>query len=165
MAAVVLLHGCQSAGPTDPASPSAKPTRRPKGSIRDIACLYDIKPWLNLDTAGDLDPEGIFYRVFLDPGTGKGVAREGKFHVEMYKVTPKDGGGFERTLVSDWHYPSSAFPQIKNKMLGTGYLLRLRWASKSVAGSEIELITRFEDPGGYAVAAGTKRLRIPKYTS
>ena len=38
-------------------------------------------------------------------------------------------------------------------------------ARKDIAGKEIEIVTRFENPDGSTVSAGTKRLRVPKYTS
>jgi hypothetical protein len=49
-------------------------------------------------------------------------------------------------------------------MLGEGYFVHLMWAEKDIAGHEIELITRFEDPEGRGARSGTKRLRVPKYT-
>jgi len=135
-------------------------------SIQHVACLYDQHPWLNLDTAGDRDPEGIWFRVFLDPGTGKGVAAEGTFHVELYVVDKDSEGKSTRTLASDWHYPSSEISRIgKPGMLGEGYVLQLRWAGKNIAGKEIELIVQFEDALGHVVRSGTKRLRVPKYSS
>lgn len=135
-------------------------------AIQHVACLYDQRPWLNLDDAGDRDPEGIWFRVFLDPGTGRGVHAEGTFHVEMYLIERKPGESPRRVLASDWHYPSSVVPRIARPgMLGDGYVLQLRWADKSVAGKEVEFITRFEDALGNVVRSGTKRLRVPKYES
>ncbi len=133
--------------------------------IRHVISLYDQKPWLNLDVAGDRDPEGIHYRVFLDAGSGRGVHRDGTFVIAMYQIDRKASGETERTLVSDWKYPTSSFLRIKSKLLGMGYHLRLRWASKKIAGHEIEVVTRYKDPDGNMVGAGTKRLRVPKYTS
>ncbi len=68
-------------------------------------------------------------------------------------------------LASDWHYPTSQFPTVAARILGTGYHLQLRWARKDIAGSEIEVITQFEDPTGRIVRSGTKRFRVPKYMS
>ena len=135
-------------------------------TIRRIACIYEQRPWLNLDAAGDRDPEGIWFRVFLDPGSGRGVHAKGMFHVEMYQIGRTPEGEPTRTLVSDWHYPSSKIARIaKPGMLGDGYMMQLRWASKSIAGNEVEVITRFEDAMGNVVRSGTKRLRVPKYES
>ncbi len=162
LSAVLLGSGCQSASGKSKRMRGPRPT---EGQIRRVACLYDLKPWLNLDQAGDLDPEGIHYHVFLDPGTGKGVLRDGTFHIEMYKVGRTPDGQWERTLVSDWHYPTTTFPTVTGKLLGQGYHIRLAWASKEPAGNEVELVTRYEDPRGNTVGSGTKRFRVPKHTS
>ncbi len=143
--------------------PKPAPKRRSKDSIADVACLYEQKPWLNLDAASDRTPEGIRFRVFLDPGDGRGVLRDGTLHVEMYQVKGTAAGGLERTLVSDWHYPMDALSPVRSKLLGMGYMVRLGWARKDLAGQEVELTARFEQPDGLSVVSGTKRLRIPKY--
>lgn len=146
-------------------SPSHKAHRSLQPPIRKLLCLYDQKPWINLDTAADLDPEGLQYRIFLDGGAGKGVLRDGTFHIDMYQVIRKPDGTIDRTLVSDWHYPSGQMGTVSAKILGKGYHVQLRWAKKDLAGSEIELVTRFADVDGNEVRSGTKRLRIPKYSS
>ncbi len=133
--------------------------------VRRVVCLYDQRPWLNLDAAGDRDPEGIHFRVFLDAGKGKGELRDGDLHVEMYRIDRESLDRIQRTLVSDWDLPTSGLTQVKSKILGMGYHLRLRWAEKETAGHEIEVITHFRDPNGKAVRSGTKRLHVPKYTS
>ena len=136
-----------------------------RNPIRHVFCLYDQRPWLNMDAAGDRDPEGIQYRVFLLPETHKGVRRDGMFHIEMYRIDRKSPSEIERTLVSDWHYPTTALQPVESKVLGMGYHVRLRWATKDIAGREVELITQYEDAGGNVVRSGTKRLRVPEYTS
>lgn len=133
--------------------------------VRRVVCLYDQRPWLNLDAAGDRDPEGIHFRVFLDAGKGKGELRDGTLHVEMYRIDRESLDRIKRTLVSDWDLPTSGLTRVKSKILGMGYHLRLRWAEKETAGHEIEVITHFRDPDGKAVRSGTKRLHVPKYTS
>ncbi len=133
--------------------------------VRRVVCLYDQRPWLNLDAAGDRDPEGIHFRVFLDAGKGKGELRDGTLHVEMYRIDRESLDRIQRTLVSDWDLPTNGLTRVKSKILGMGYHLRLRWAEKETAGHEIEVITHFRDPDGKAVRSGTKRLHVPKYTS
>ena len=139
---------------------------RQRAPIQLVACLYDQKPWLNLDAAADRDPEGIRFRVFLDPGTGRGVLREGTLHVQMYQID-RDGPDISsRRLVSDWHYPTSAVPTIARPgALGEGYFLHLLWARKDTAGHDIEIVTTFEDTNGRKIRSSTKRFRVPKYTS
>ncbi len=159
---LVLAPGCQSTGG------DGRGGREPFGQpvIRRVACLYDQNPWLNLDREGDRDVEGLQFRVFLDAGSGKGIQVQGTLHIEMYKIGPPTGDGTtrERTLVSDWHYPMSEFPSIaKPGMLGEGYMPRLVWADKDLAGSSIDVIVSFEDPKGNIARAATKQLRIPKY--
>lgn len=134
--------------------------------VRGVKCLYEIRPWLNLDAAGDRDPEGIRYRVFLDTGNGKGQHRDGMFHIEMYRIDRVGPREIKRTLVSDWHYESSEMPRIaKPGLCGDGYFFHLAWSDKSIAGREIEIITSFEDPQGRKARSGTKRFRVPKYTT
>ncbi len=163
LALVVATEGCRT-----PGGGSGRLGGR-RGSyqrIRAVHCLYDQKPWLNLDREGDRDPEGIRYRVFLDPSTGRGVLAEGMFHVEMYRIDRPAVGELKRTLVSDWHYPTSAVHTIaKPGMLGEGYFLHLMWATKDIAGKEIQIITQFEDEKGHRVRSETKRFRVPKYST
>lgn len=159
--------GCHSSGASGGAQTRQASSHNAQGKqrIKWVRCLYDQKPWLNLDTAGDRDPEGIHLRVFLDAGDGRGVLRDGTFHAEMYEITRKNHVVSERILISDWHYPVSQFATVESKILGFGYHLRLRWATKNVASKEVELIIRFEDTDGNSARSGTKRFRVPKYVS
>lgn len=172
MAAIVANIGCQSPRAGDAMEPGAstrasgRPSRRSSAdniTIRRVVCLYDQRPWLSIDSAGDANPEGIRFRVFLDPGTGRGVPRDGTFHVELYQLVRGGPDAIERRLVSDWHYPTSDFQPVKSNLLGMGYHMRLRWAAKKLAGADIEIVTTFEDTAGRTVRSGTKRLRIPDY--
>jgi len=157
---VCILAGCRTPGTHSQTNKS----RRGQPLVRRLACLYEKKPWLtNLDIAGDLDPEGIKFRAFLDPGTGKGVWLTGMFKIEMYKIDRNARGEYTRTLVSDWIYPSSKINRLHSKILGNGYHFLLRWHSKDLAGHEIELVTQFEDANGWIARASTKRFSIPKY--
>ena len=133
--------------------------------VRHVMCMFENnrRRWLNQDKAGDRDPEGIQFRVFLDAGSGKGVLRDGTFHVEMYQIRRHAPEGMKRVLVSDWHYPVTDMTAIHSVILGMGYHLKLRWAKKSLAGSDIEVLTRFEDTAGRSKRSSTKRFRIPKY--
>lgn len=131
-------------------------------SIRAVRCLYTKRPWLNLDASGDPNPEGIHFKVFLDDGTGPGVWRDGTFHIEMYVIDYNEEGEITRELASDWHYPSSRVPKVEG-IAGQGYHLYLRWASKSIAGQNIEVITSFEPTGGALVRSGTKGFEVPRY--
>lgn len=164
---VAMGGGCHSSGAGGGVQPhrASSPSGYGKQRIKWVRCLYDQKPWLNLDTAGDRDPEGIHVRVFLDAGEGRGVLRDGTFHAELYEITRKNHVVSERTLISDWHYPVSQFVTVESKILGLGYHLRLRWATKDVASKEVELIIRFEDVDGNSARSGTKRFQVPKYVS
>lgn len=165
-----LFHRDQkpAAAPPHQFQPSnmPKPPKPPKHApVQSVICLFDQKPWLSTDLAGDRDPEGVHYRIFLDVGGNQGVAREGTFHIEMYRIGRDEKGQPTRLMVSDWHYPTSQFPQVSANLLGIGYHVQLRWARKDVAGSEIEIITQFEDESGNITRGATKRLRVPKYQS
>ena len=85
--------------------------------------------------------------------------------IALYHMDRDSEGKMDRKLVSDWKYATSDFNRIDSRLLGKGYLVRLRWARKDIAGKEVEVITRFENPDGSLVSAGTKRLRVPKYSS
>ena len=138
------------------------------GGPRDVVAvrqLFDNRPWLNLDKAGDRDPEGIHFRIYLDGGTGKGVLRDGTFHIELYRVEHERGTPERRTLMSDWHYATDQFPKVDSNILGRGYHVHLRWASKEIAGKDIEIITQFEDRHGNITRSATKVFRVPKYSS
>ncbi len=160
----VVLAGCSTTSTGVRTDRSSKHRNR-QARVRRVVCLYDQKPWLNLDSAGDRDPEGLHYRIFLDEGAGSGVFRNGVLRVEMYRIDRMSADRIERTLVSDWEYPTSAFQQVKSNILGSGYHLRLRWALKELAGHEIEMITQFKDTDGNIVRSATKRLHVPRYSS
>ena len=132
--------------------------------MRAVRCLYTFRPWLNLDQAGDADPEGLWYRVYLESADGQREFRDGMFHIEMYQIGRDSDGRVTRELVSDWHYPTSKMNKIDRPgMLGEGYIVSLAWAKKSVAGREIEIITHYEDPNGRRTRSETKRFRVPKH--
>ncbi|MCH7807827.1 MAG: hypothetical protein IIB60_01275 [Planctomycetes bacterium] len=163
---VLMLAGCQAAGPGGWAGRSAQASAKSaphERAIRAVRCIYDRRPWLNVDKAGDRDPEGIWYRVYLDAGDRRGVWREGMFHIEMYRIDRVASDEIERILVSDWHYPTSTMGRLGKGMMGEGYIIKLVWADKTIAGKEVELITQFEDTQGRKARSGTKRFRVPKY--
>lgn len=152
--------GCRTSG----ANPErATGSRRGERPIHRVICLYYHKPWLNLDALGDRDPEGFEFRIFLDDGTGTGVHRTGNFLIALYRIDRDSDGEIARVLVSDWKYSTGEFARISSPLLGLGYHVKLRWATKDVAGHEVEVVTHYEDPEGIVVSAGTKRLRVPKY--
>jgi hypothetical protein len=160
----LVAGGCRSAERAGAGSGTSSPRRSRSSDIHGVRCLYDQKPWINADAAGDPDPEGIRYRVFLDPGTGRCVLRDGSFRIELYQIDRTDTGGVERVLVSDWNYPTSEFGTVVSKILGKGYHVQLRWGKKNIAGHEIEVITQFIDRDGATTRSATKRLRVPKYS-
>lgn len=145
-------------------SRSAPPESHPR-DIAGVRCLFEAKPWLNLDRAGDRDFEGLQYRVYLDPGNGKCVHREGTIHVELYVIElPLDPKAeTKRTLASDWHYPTAQIPQLVSPILGEGYHVHLRWGDKQISGHDVEIITMFEDKHGNTTRSATKLFRVPKY--
>ena len=161
---VASAAGCQPAWDR-----TTTPTRQrrklpPEKIVRHVQCLFDAKPWLNLDRAGDRDPEGFRYRIYLRNTAGKSIYCDGRFDVEMYKIERQKGEVETRTLVSDWHYPTSKFAVIDRPgMLGVGYIVQFYWADKDLAGSEVEILTMFEDDYGHRARSETYRLRIPKY--
>ncbi len=170
LTAFCALSGCQANANTAGSQGSqAGATKRaaPPGEVPVMAlhCLYDRKPWLNLDKAGDRDPEGLWYRVVLESRDGKRVWRDGTFHVEMYRIDRTGPEKIARTLVGDWHYPTSSRTRFGGGLIGNGYKLELAWPSKDIAGKEIEIITRYESPEGRTVRSGTKRFRVPKYST
>ena len=175
LVALAMTAGCQGPRRVEPGVRTGSRTARSdsqrsssstvQSHIRRVICLFDQKPWLNLDVAGDSDPEGVHFRVFLDAGDNKGVHRDGTLRVEMYHVDRVAPGAIQRTLVSDWEWPTSRFQPIRSKVLCMGYHVRLVWAKKSIAGREVELITQYSDTDGNTVRSGTKRLRVPKYSS
>jgi len=131
--------------------------------VRHVICLYDRRPWLSADAEGDRDPEGLRFRVFLDKGNNRGAYSDGTFHIDMYGISRDENGKKKRTLVSDWHYPTSTFTRVRAKIMGDGYVISLRWASKEIAGTDIEIVTTFEDVAGRKTQASTRRLRVPNY--
>ena len=161
MLGVVLTTagGCRTpqAGREGRRGPAPEPVRR-------VICIYAEDLWLNLDAAGDRDPEGVWYYVYLSTGSDPGVHRKGTFKIDMYRLERQADGTLKRTLECGWSYPTSEVSTIaKPGMMGDGYVLQLMWARKDTAGHDIELVTLFEDEFGRRVRAETKTLRVPKY--
>lgn len=165
-AGMLALAACRSSDASrgTAAENRSRASRHAGLPVRQVVCLYEQRPWLNLDAAGDRDPEGLRYRAFLDTGAARGELRDGMFHVELYVVERDAAGAVVRTLVSDWHFPTAEVNTVSSGLLGRGYHLQLRWATKGIAGKEIEIITVFEDADGRKTRSGTKRLRVPKYS-
>ena len=168
----LLNPACRSARQDKSAQPnkqvrigSSTRAKQGDGRVRRVVTMFDQRPWLNADSAADRDPEGVRYKVFLDTGGDRAKLAEGTFHIEIYQLDIKPSGGYERSLVSDYHYPASTFSTVRANILGDGYHLKLHWAKKDVAGHEIEISTTFEDVEGNKARSDTKRLRVPKYVS
>ncbi len=157
VAAAVACTGCQSA--------QRRSELRPDEVVQRVLCLYDQKPWVNNDSRGDRDPEGVRFRAYLKAGQGRSVVREGMFQIDIYRYTPTVDGKLERTLIGDYRYPSTMFSRIDGGLLGPGYLIQLNWGPKDTPGHEIEIVTTFQDDYGNTARAETKRLRVPKFTS
>ncbi len=167
LAALTAVSGCGTTGGRA-ASTATTSGARPEPVVRHVRCLYDTRPWLNQDAAGDRDPEGIHYRVYLDRGDGTCRHVTGTFLVQMYQIDRTSADNVKRTLASDWLLPTDSDLVSKLEqpgMLGDGYHLRLRWAKKDTAGKEIEILTKFRDVHGNVIQSGTKRFRVPKYAS
>jgi hypothetical protein len=170
--ALLLSPGCRSARQDKPAQPAKQVrigatsgSKQGDGRVRRVVTMFDQRPWLNADSAADRDPEGVRYKVFLDTGGDRARYVDGTFHIEIYQLDPRPEGGYDRALISDYHYPASTFVPVRANILGDGYHLKLHWAKKDVAGHEIEIITTFEDADGNKARSDTKRLRVPKYVS
>ena len=159
--AVFTCGACRHSGR---GSAPGQPPGRNEPPVRHVLCLYDRNCWLNLDKAGDRDPEGFWFRAFLKTAKGDSVLRDGTLHVEMYQMSPTPEGT-ERKLISDWQYGTDEVGLIgKPGLLGPGYVVQLRWASKGIAGHDVEIITTFEDNYGRSARSSTRRVRVPKYT-
>jgi hypothetical protein len=160
LALVAACCGCHGSRQGD----SQRGNLPPKDRIRHVVCLFDSKPWLNLDRAGDRDPEGLLYRVYLKTADDRGVLRDGRFDVEMYRIDRDAQGKETRTLAADWHYPTGAFDVIDRAgVLGQGYILKFSWRKDmDLPGSEIEIVTVFTDEYGNTARSSTYCLRIPK---
>ena len=158
----IMLGGCH-APDVEMGTVRKVSRKRSQNPIRRVICLYHQRPWLNLDAAGDRDPEGVHYRVFLDAGKNSGELRDGEFHIELYQIIRKPDGTVARELTSAWTRATVRIPTVKSKILGMGYHLQLRWSRKETAGNEIEVITEYRDPFGGVVRSATKRLRVPHY--
>jgi hypothetical protein len=163
----LFRHRDKTTASLAPAPEQARRSSRGSNATRvqSVICLFDQRPWISADVGGDRDPEGLQYRIFLNAGGDKGVAREGTMHIEMYRFSRDEKGVQTRELASDWHYPTSQFPQVSATLMGLGYHVQLRWAKKDIAGNEVEIVTQFEDPKGNVTRGATKRLRVPKYSS
>jgi hypothetical protein len=133
--------------------------------VQRVLCLYDQKPWINNDTKGDRDPEGVRFRAYLKAGQGKSVVRDGTFQIDIYRFTFLADGTYDRSLIGDYRYPSDKFSRIDGGLLGPGYLIQLNWGPKDTPGHEIEIVTTFEDEFGNVARGETKRLRVPKFAS
>ena len=162
-AVMVTAAGCRAAREARAARQRSAPMPT---AIRRVVCIYTENPWLNLDAAGDRDPEGVWYYAYLSTGSDPGVHRNGTFKIEMYRLEYQADGTSKRTSERGWSYPTNEIDTIgKPGMMGQGYVLRLRWARKDTAGHDIELVTVFEDEHGRRARAATKSLRVPKYTN
>lgn len=154
LAVMATLAGCATSGRSSTPGPL----------VRSVRCLYDQRPWLDLDAEGDRDPEGIRFRVFLDDGKDRGKLYDGTIEVRMYRFDRQADGSLDRRLADTWTYPTSDIHTIKSGILGKGYMLNLRWSDKDTAGKDIEVVTLYQDPFGRVTRSVAKRFRVPKYT-
>jgi hypothetical protein len=58
--------------------------------------------------------------------------------------------------------PTSDLPRRKETRLGAGYQPSLFWGDADVLGKEVQIVVRFESPGGKVMQSQTVHKKVPK---
>jgi len=131
--------------------------------ICDVVCFFPIDTWKSFDRAGDRNPEGFAFVLYLlDCATGRGAYAGGLVHVHMYRINHDADGKKSRELVQDWTLDHDQLNARKPTRLGYGYQPFLSWGKNvDVLGEEVEIVVQYESPTGDVVQAQTVHRKVP----
>jgi len=139
-------------------APSAKDTE-----IFRVVCFFPPNMWKSFDSAGDRNPEGFAFVMYLISGkTGKGIYADGTFRVELYRYGEADRNGRrQRDLVFDTAAPMAQIARRSPTMLGEGYQPYVFWGDLQIYGDDIEVVVKYESPTGRTVSSETVHVKVP----
>jgi len=130
--------------------------------IYEVVCGYPLNMWQSYDKAGDLNPEGFaFVMYLLSSTTGKGVHTDGCIRVSMYEINRGPEGISGRILAHEWLADTADLRERTPTSCGYGYDVYLHWGDLDVFGREVEIVVRYEAPDGRVVQSQTKPTRVP----
>ena len=150
-----------------------KPAQKTRGQdtgpseIMKVVCFYRPNPFMSFDRAGDPDPEGFTFTLFLiSRHNTKGVLENGSLTVRMFRIDPRAPATERRTLVREWTVETGTLVQSTrpHPLFGMGYQPQFAWEkSDDVLGREIEVVAAFTTRDGRTIQSQTKALRVPAH--
>jgi hypothetical protein len=151
---------------TTTASPaSASVPTQTNGSPNEIfrvLCFFPINMWKSFDPAGDPNPEGFtFVMYLLSHESNKGVYAPGVFRVRIFMVEQLEDGTSARGLVFDQTADMDELPRRDATRFGVGYQPEVTWGEVDLLGKDIEIVIQYETPDGRKVQSQTKRVKVP----
>lgn len=163
------LAGCnESTQPRPLFSPAqTRPASSPQAGAHDdvykVVCFYPPNMWQSFDAAGDRNPEGfVFVMYLLSQKSDKGVYADGTLHVDLFCIDHLPDAPPRRSLVQNWSVHTSELPRRKETRLGAGYQPSLYWGDADVLGKEVQIVVRFESASGKVLQSQTVHKRVPK---
>ena len=171
--AVLLLIVSMFAGCAGP-STSVKTVNRHglpaslvKNDVYKVVCVFPQTMWQSYDQAGDSNPEGFRFLVYLlSKSTRKGAYADGFLHVKMFRMDQMPDGRNERVLVQNWMVGTEELPRRESsKLTGYSYQPSLYWGDVDILGETVEIVVQYESLDGKTIQSQTKQVRVPRRKS
>jgi hypothetical protein len=161
--ALVGVGGCADSGGAGIKLFSGKRETAPASDIIRVVCFYTPNMWRSFDKAGNLDPEGFAFVMYLWSGkTERGAYADGLFRAKMYRLSRDDEGKTVRELAREWTAATSDLPRRGESRLGYSYQPSLYWGDLDIYGAEVEIVIQFESPDERVVQSQTHRTKVPR---
>jgi len=128
-----------------------------------VVCFFPPNMWKSFDHAGDLNPEGFaFVMYLLSRETNRGVIADGTLQILLYTVQELENGAVERHLAREWTADMSEIPRRQQTRFGIGYQPTVHWGDLNVFGERVEIVVKYESPTGRVVQGQTHATKVPK---
>ncbi len=130
--------------------------------VARIICFYPANMWRSFDSAGNVDPEGFeFVMYLLSRKTYRGIWVEGTFRIQLYRVIDDPDAERSRELVFTTEAPMSQIPRREAGRFGEGYQPSVYWGDLDVLGEKVHIVVQYESPTGRIVQSQTHAAKVP----
>jgi hypothetical protein len=123
-------------------------------------------PWVNLDTAGDPNPEGLRVTCYaVSARTDRGANADGTFRFKLFTISHPQGAEPIGRLVKTCEFDAdkAQFYRVSRHVphLGWPYMFTLDWGDAEVYGREIRVVPEFVRRDGRIISGTPKSFRVP----
>jgi hypothetical protein len=161
LSALPLTTGCEALGSM------GAPGSTARDNVVMIRQFYAADPWIR-DEEGRVT--GVLARVYFaaaarDDEVPKGIFVPGTIKAELYALTPRPDGVYERVLAHEWTFDeqqAQGYRVRRVSRMGCSYGLILRWpAEVNLVGREIQMQFSYQTQDAKVITQRGSRFRVP----